>query len=196
MVRICRQLNTTNSISFSWCNKQFTGSKQSKHACTGLSQTDVKYYATPQKLHQLKNSQQANHSRPEPQSVQQITSGKKKNPHTRCWQHTHFFLLVSNCFYADLTVILKLKTPAWQCTFKPSKHPQNIQGIMLEMSLDHAAGQRRWDPTLSGKCTLYAVTNFSELHCPHCAQSSQTRLFYRDVSFLLLPGNKSFTGIW
>lgn len=94
------------------------------------------------------------------------TNHVRKKPHTHKMLTTHtFFLLVSNCFYANLTVIiLKLKRPAWQCIFKPSKHPQNIQGIILKMSLDHTAGQRRWDPTLFGKCTLYAVTNFSELH--------------------------------
>lgn len=167
MVRICRQLNTTNNISFSRCNKQFTGSKQSKHACTGLSQTDVKYYAMPQKPHQLKNSRQANHTRTEYCPRVCNKSCQKKTPHTQDADNTHIFFTGIKLFLFQtvLTVIiLKLKRPAWQCIFKPSKHPQKIQGIILKMSLDHTAGQRRWDPTLFGKCTLYAVTNFSELH--------------------------------
>lgn len=137
MVRICRQLNTTNNISFSRCNKQFTGSKQSKHACTGLSQTDVKYYAMPQKPHQLKNSRQANHTRTEYCPRVCNKSCQKKTPHTQDADNTHIFftgiklfLCESHCYHtetkkASLTVHLQTKQAS---TKHPGHHIKDVSG--------------------------------------------------------------------
>ena len=173
MVRICRQLNTTNNIPFSQCNKQFTGSRQSKHACTGLSQTDVKYCAMPQKPHQLKNSQQANHTRTEPQSVQQITSGKHTHKHTHTHTHTQdadnthifffftcieLFLCTSHCYHTE-TKKASLSAHLWSkqaSTKHPGRHIKDVSGP------GSRATQIRSHPIW--KCTLYAPTNFSKLH--------------------------------
>lgn len=154
------------------------GKKQKVESCC-CSQKRCKILSNALKTPTLQNIQQAKHSlvSREAGHVRFLTN-LKQTDRKHDTDNTYNFCLDLTVFYADLTVILKPRQPAWQHRHLWSKASfRKISKMWYQKtSMAQAAGQCRWDPT---HLEMYTVCSYKFL------QATLGSLFHKRPGYFI-----------